>query len=34
MRSPKPFTVYQPVPAKARSPLFAVHAYSLDQART
>jgi hypothetical protein len=33
MRSPKPFTVYQPVPGQSPKPLFTVHAYSLAQAR-
>ena len=33
MRSPKPFTVLQPIPGQNPKPLFTVYAYSLDQAR-
>jgi len=33
MRSPKPFTVYQPVPGQNPKPLFVIHAYSIEQAR-
>ena len=33
MQTPKPFTVFQPVPGQNPKPLFTVHAYSLEQAR-
>jgi hypothetical protein len=34
MRSPKPFTVFQPVPgANSPKPLFVIYAYSIEQAR-
>jgi hypothetical protein len=33
MRTPKPFTVFQPIPGQNPKPLFIVHAYSLAQAR-
>ena len=33
MRSPKPFTVFQPIPGQNPKPLFTIHAYSLAQAR-
>lgn len=33
VRTPKPFTVLQPVPGQNPKPLFIVHAYSIAQAR-
>ncbi|MBR0870049.1 hypothetical protein JQ633_06750 [Bradyrhizobium tropiciagri] len=33
MQTPKPFTVYQPVPGQTAKPLFTVHAYTIEQAR-
>jgi hypothetical protein len=34
VRSPKPFTVFQPIPGQNfPKPLFVIHAYSLEQAR-
>jgi hypothetical protein len=34
VRTPKPFTVFQPVPGQNfPKPLFVIHAYSLEQAR-
>ncbi len=31
----KPFTVYQPIPGQTSpQPLFVIHAYSIEQART
>ena len=34
MQNPKPFAVFQPVPSQGPKPLFVIHAYSLEQART
>jgi hypothetical protein len=33
VQTPKPFTVFQPIPGQNPKPLFTVHAYSLEQAR-
>ncbi|MGL3109401.1 hypothetical protein [Bradyrhizobium sp. BR 1432] len=33
MRTPKPFTVFQPTPGQTAKPLFVIHAYSIEQAR-
>jgi hypothetical protein len=33
VRTPKPFTVLQPIPGQTAKPLFTVYAYSLEQAR-
>ena len=33
MRTPKPFTVFQPIPGQNPKPLFIVYAYSPAQAR-
>jgi hypothetical protein len=33
MRTPKPFTVFQPIPGQNPKPIFTVYAYNAEQAR-
>jgi len=33
MRTPKPYSVFRPIPGQNPKPLFTIHAYSLEQAR-